>query len=254
MIADTKYVREAEFHDKVFAEGGRKLDRFYSITRSSKAFYRNYIREHCRNKRVMEYGCGPDSHSMFLVPQGARVVGVDISPVAIQRYLEVVSDHHLSGVAGCVMNGEMLAVADDSFDLICGMGILHHLDLELSLGEISRILTPGGSVVFLEPLGHNPLINAYRLMTPGIRTPDEHPLKMSDIKAASRHFERVETRYFHLASLLAIPFAGSRVFPRLLRWLDATDDFTFKYIRPLRRYAWAAALVCSGPRSAQPRS
>jgi SAM-dependent methyltransferase len=253
MSPETKYVREAEFHDKVFAEGGREADRFYKIARSSKAFYRNYLTGHCGNKRVLEFGCGPDSHSMFLVPRGARVLGVDISHVAIQKYREVVRSHDLSNVDGCVMNGENLAFAARSFDLICGLGILHHLDVDVSLSELSRILKPDGSAVFLEPLGHNPVINVYRRMTPGMRTPDEHPLKMADLRTARKYFGRVETTYFHLASLMAIPFNNSASFPSVLRWLESVDELIFKYLRPLRRYAWAAGIVCSEPRPAATR-
>jgi SAM-dependent methyltransferase len=242
-----KHNREAAFHDKIFSEGGRSADRFYSVTRSSKAFYRHYLIDHCQYKNVLEYGCGPDSHSMFLVPHGAKVYGADISPVAIHKYHDVVSKHGLSGVHGCVMNGETLAFADRSFDLICGLGILHHLDIDLSLSELSRALKPDGSAVFLEPLGHNPLINAYRRMTPHLRTPDEHPLTTMDLEKTARYFKQVELKYFSLTSLLAVAVNGRRVFPHLLRWLDAFDNLLFEHCRPLQKFAWAVALVLKEP-------
>jgi SAM-dependent methyltransferase len=249
MEATTKYQREAAFHDKVFSDGGRGVaDGFYAVAGASKAFYRKYLMEHCKRATVLEYGCGPDSHSMFLVPRGAKVVGVDISPVAIQHYRQVVSEHKLRNVEGCVMNGESLAFRDGSFDLICGLGILHHLNLDSSFRELSRTLKPEGSAVFLEPLGHNPLINAYRKLTPSLRTPDEHPLKAHDLETAARYFGVVETKYFHLTSLLALPVKGSRVFPHVVRWLDAFDQKLFTCFQALRKHAWAVALIMAAPR------
>ena len=44
------------------------------------------------------------------------------------------------------------------------------------LNEISRILKPNGKLLFIEPLGTNPLINFYRKLTPKSRSKDEHPL------------------------------------------------------------------------------
>jgi SAM-dependent methyltransferase len=186
---------------------------------------------------------------MFLVPRGARVVGVDISPVAIQHYRHVVAQHRLSNVEGCVMNGESLAFRDGSFDLICGLGILHHLNLDFSFRELSRTLKPTGSAVFLEPMGHNPLINAYRKLTPNLRTPDEHPLKAHDLQSATRYFGVVETRYFHLTSLLALPVKGTRVFPRMVQWLDALDQKLFGRFQTLRKHAWAVALIMAAPKA-----
>jgi ubiquinone/menaquinone biosynthesis C-methylase UbiE len=248
MGVSTKQKREAVFHDKIFSSGGRYADRFYSIQRSSKAFYRQYIIDRCTQKRVLEYGCGPDSHAMLFVPKGAKVVGVDISRVAIEEYRRVVSEHEVSGVEACVMNAEELAFADKSIDIICGLGILHHLDLTRSFTELSRILKPGGSAIFLEPLAHNPLIRLYRRLTPKMRTPDEHPLTISDLKGAERYFNRIETKYFHLVSLAAVVINGRRGFNGLLQLLDKVDERLLGHCQALQRYAWAVALILSEPK------
>jgi ubiquinone/menaquinone biosynthesis C-methylase UbiE len=45
---------------------------------------------------------------------------------------------------------ENLPLKDNSFDMITGNGVLHHLpDMEKALGEIKRVLKPGGVAVFL---------------------------------------------------------------------------------------------------------
>ena len=58
-----------------------------------------------------------------------------------------------------IMDCENLGFKDNSFDLIFGRAILHHLNLEKSSKEISRVLCKNGKAVFIEHLGMNPLIN-----------------------------------------------------------------------------------------------
>ena len=53
-------------------------------------------------------------------------------------------------------DAERLPLADDSFDLVLGHAVLHHLpDLERALGEFAHVLKPGGTVAFMgEPSRH----------------------------------------------------------------------------------------------------
>lgn len=243
-----KLKREAEFHDKVFGEGGREqAGKFYSIAEASKRFYRTYLSDNSAGKLVLEYGSGPYTHSVMMMRLGAKVVGIDISPVAVQQYRSWAHSKGHPNALACVMNAEQLAFAGGSFDLICGTGILHHLDLQSSYAEISRALKPTGHALFLEPLGHNPLINLYRRFSPSMRTPDEHPLLKQDLDLARRYFQRVDLRYYHLLSLAAVPFRGLPGFKKLLGFLDRVDQSLFKLIPWLRRHAWVVSLVMSEP-------
>ena len=107
------------------------------------------------------------------------------------------------------------------------------------------MLVPGGRGLFMEPLGHNPMVNLYRRMTPKMRTPDEHPLLMSDFALAERSFERVEVTMSVLTSLLALPFAGrggGDGFDKLLARLTAADDALFRRSALARRNAWYATI------------
>ncbi|WP_299049102.1 class I SAM-dependent methyltransferase [uncultured Polaribacter sp.] len=89
--------------------------------------------------------------------------------------------HHL-------MDANALTFKDNSFDVVFGGAILHHLDIEKSVGHIHRVLKPGGTVVFLEPLNMNPLYKIYRKMNPQERTPDEHALISEDFKIIRQKF------------------------------------------------------------------
>ena len=63
----------------------------------------------------------------------------------------------------------------------------------------------------MEPLAHNPFINLFRKMTPSLRTDDEHPLRMRDLKLFEEYFSKVDVQYFHLAALCLVPLKDSAI-------------------------------------------
>ena len=210
-------------------------------------FFRRFLMERCEGNRVLEYGCGPHSQAVLFSPRGATTISIDLSPVAISLHRDLVRRHGLARVHSCVMNAEYLGFAENSFELICGTGILHHLDLEGSLAEL-QTLRPGGSAIFLEPLGHNPIINAYSKLTPEMRSVDEHLLTVADFRVAEKYFQRIEIRYFHLLALAAFPFRRASWFRTFVRQLDQLDQKVFCWFPFMRKHAWAAAIVLGGPK------
>lgn len=251
-LATEREQREREFHDRVYGSGEyheRPAAKFYSIAGAAYGFYEQQLLDGVAGTDVLEYGCGDGSYAFDLARRGARVTGIDISAVAIEQAAERAAAEGLSDrVTFEVMNCEELTYADSSFDLICGGGILHHIDLERGYAEIRRVLRPEGRSAFLEAMGHNPLINLYRNRTPELRTEDEHPLLMPDLELANRYFSDVETRFFNLLSLAAVPLRGRRGFERVNATLDRADAWLFERVAALRKHAWMVAIVMRGPR------
>jgi len=254
-MSTDRLAREQAFHDHSFASNTRsRVGRFYAVARSSEAFYEAELLRRCPGAAVLEFGCGQGSSAFALAGAGAQsVLGVDISPVAIEQADERAERE---GVASRtrfeVMDAEHLEVPDNTFDLCCGSAILHHLDLDQALGEVARTLKPGGSALFYEPLGHNPAINLYRRATPDLRTEDEHPLHMKDLDHAAHWFGRVEKRYFHLAALAAAGVHGRGLFEPLLQGLDRADRALFRLVPGATRWAWVIVLSLSEPVSTPP--
>jgi SAM-dependent methyltransferase len=250
---DARLQREREFHDRAFAEDVRaSAKRFYAVTGALFAWYEETLSVHASGARALEYGCGPGSRAFHLARNGARVVGIDISPVAIEQARERGRAEGLEErLEFRVMDAEQLEFPDDSFDIVCGSGILHHLDLARSYAEIARVLKADGIGVFTEPLGHNPAINAYRKRTPALRTIDEHPLLMDDLALAERFFDEVGTRFFSLSPLLAIPLRNRSGFERVVRSLDGLDRWLFRLAPPLRRHAWMVGMTLCSPRPSE---
>ena len=245
-IEKQRYERERTFHNWVFREKGRSsVGKFYSIAGISERYYRECILARDAHD-VLEIGCGRGSVASFL-GRDVSFTAIDISDVAVQQTAEVARANGISGTY-LLMNAEETAFADDSFDLICGTGILHHLNLSKACAEICRTLTPQGSAVFIEPLGHNPLINLYRRLTPQIRSVDEHPLLVKDMREIHSRFAHVELRYFCLLSLAAVPFRKWKIFPAMKNTLEWADKSLFRTLPGSGRYAWMMVMTMSNPK------
>ena len=239
--------RERDFHNRRFADDTRRhksVGRFYELTGTISARYRDRILSKARGATVLEFGVGTGSNAFALAQHGALVTGIDISSTAIAIAGCQAVKRGLS-VDFCVMNAEQLDFEDNSFDMICGTGILHHLDLGKAVPEIRRVLKPGGVGIFFEPLGHNFLINSYRRLTPTIRSVDEHPLVVQDLRFIGSHFAQMQTEYFGLLVLASAISGRLRRSLRLRRFLEAVDKGLF-IVPWLRRQAWIVVLEVSG--------
>jgi SAM-dependent methyltransferase len=247
---DPRLEREKKYHDQYFKSGDREqTQKFYTVFGASTDCYEKYLSAHCRGKTVLEYGCGEGkwSYAYWLAERGADVYGIDISGVAIAIARGTAMERGLD-INFRVMNGEAMDFPDHTFDLICGSAILHHLDLNKAYAELARTLKPHGSAVFSEPLGHNPLINLYRQRTPQLRTADEHPLKMRDLKLARKYFGKVEMKSFYLLSLVGVPLRRTFFYPAVRSFLNACDRALFAVIPFFRRYAWISIITLSQPK------
>jgi ubiquinone/menaquinone biosynthesis C-methylase UbiE len=199
--------RAAHTEDDVLGRSAEVKDRFCHIWRYP-ALRRllDTLEGHLSDldgQRVLDLGCGRGERSLTLLERGATVNGIDISPVYIDQADNEARragflDNRFAFVAG---DAHHLPYDDATFDLVVGDGILHHLDLDVALGEVHRVLRPGGRALFREPLLDNPLLKLFRHLTPKARTEDERPLSASDlhqIEASDRW--TVESSYCGLFS------------------------------------------------------
>jgi SAM-dependent methyltransferase len=124
------------------------------------------------------------------------------------------------------MDANRLEFPENSFDVIFGVAILHHLDFVTAVREIHRTLRPGGKLLFVEPLRANPVARIIRWLTPHARTPDELPLGLEELAIVDRNF-RAEHLYCELFSfagaMISRPFFRSRINP-ITRACDSFDQ------------------------------
>lgn len=100
--------------------------------------------------RSLEIGAGTGYFSLNLLRAG--VVGeatcTDISPGMLEALEANARTLHLD-VETVACDAAALPFEDDSFDLVLGHAVLHHLPaLERSFDELARVLRPGGTLFF----------------------------------------------------------------------------------------------------------
>jgi ubiquinone/menaquinone biosynthesis C-methylase UbiE len=249
-VSTARKAKEIAFHDNVFAtnsEPRKAIARYYRASNKAHAFYRHLGSLHCKGKRLLEYGCATGGDSIFWAKSGAMVTGIDISSEGIKKAREETGREGVK-VEYRLMDAENLQFEAGSFDVVVGAGILHHLNSKTSYAELARILRKHGHAIFIEPMGHNALINLYRKWTPSMRTEDEHPLLMEDLQLARQYFNNVDARFFNLFTLLAVPFRNMVGFDVLVNLLNALDNLTFFVFPFVRKYAWMVVLHASDPK------
>jgi ubiquinone/menaquinone biosynthesis C-methylase UbiE len=189
-------------------------------------------------RRIVDFGCGSGANTALLAGRGAHVWAIDISEDLLrlgQRRLAVSGRE--AGATFIAASAHDLPFADDSVDLVFGMAILHHLDLDLVSREVRRVLKPGGRAIFKEPVRNSAVLRLVRRLIP-YRAPDispyERPLTDGELARFARGFRSWSTRAFvlpHVQVGCVLPvvknswrrlYAGDRAlldrFPRLAHY------------------------------------
>jgi SAM-dependent methyltransferase len=181
---------EAEIHDEDSLDRGkiRKLRRHafhYSTKRMDTILHK--IVATFNNKELLEYGSSTWIYWLKGKSEPKKVTCINISEVRL-KHDKSFSDSVPFEMDFLLMDANELKFPDESFDVVYGGAILHHLDIEKSLGHVHRVLKPGGYILFGEPLNINPLYKLYRFLNPKERTPDEHALVLNDFKIIREKF------------------------------------------------------------------
>jgi 2-polyprenyl-3-methyl-5-hydroxy-6-metoxy-1,4-benzoquinol methylase len=195
---------------------------------------------------ICEIGCGGGGLTRELATRGARVSALDISAEALSLTRERNKEFIPGQVDVQQMDVSNLLFNDESFDLVVGVSILHHVDIGKAAVEVSRVLKPGGKAVFIEPLAHNPIANLWRRLSPSARTPDELPLSYSEISEMGKHFSSVNCREFALVTLLSsfvyLITHSNKAKIKSAELLDRLEPSFLKVCKPLRRYSGAVLI------------
>jgi SAM-dependent methyltransferase len=164
-------------------------------------------------KTVLEFGCGDGLNTVILATRGAKVIAFDISAELVDLARRRLEANGCDGVELLLGSAHALPLPDESIDVIFGMAILHHLDLELASREVRRVLRKGGRGIFEEPIRNSKLIAWVRQFFPQQAdvSPFERPLTEQELKDFGHPCTRARTFHLPLSSVARfLPFWRAR--------------------------------------------
>ncbi len=108
--------------------------------------FTNYVRRIVgRGKVVLEIGCGFGSTAIAVGGSANELIGIDTAPVAVEVAREFTAER--PNLRFAVMDAHRLDFPDEHFDAAYSIDMLEHLhpdDIPAHLGEVHRVLKPGG--------------------------------------------------------------------------------------------------------------
>lgn len=172
------------------------------IYRAPYIYYEQCIRRYIsKDYDVLELGSGTGLHTYALTQTGARVMASDIS----SHSLEVISTI-MSEVKTKVADMEHLPFENNSFDVVASAGSLSYGEPSLVDAEIRRVLRPGGILICVDSLNHNPIyrLNRWLHYKRGERTKSTllNMPTMERIQSFSKAFKETDVRFFGAISYI----------------------------------------------------
>lgn len=193
---------------------------------------RRYFRS--PSQRLLSFGCGSGADALRYAAIGYQVCGFDISERRIGIARSLAEKHgYADRVAFSVQPAEALEYSPESFDIVVGVNVLHHIDVEKSMKEVARVLKKGGLAIFKEPL-QTPVRDRIRnsrlgrwLVPKGTKSipkklkyelgPGEHMLNDHDFAIIRRYFSKLTIEKWRVLALLSV-FMANKPFLEKCDW------------------------------------
>lgn len=209
-------------------------------------------------RTLLDFGCGKGDISVRLAKVGYDVCGFDLSPGNIAAAQHLARQYNFAEQTHfSVGTAEWLEYPNASFDVVVGMDILHHVEIQPAVTETLRVLKPGGVAIFREHI-EVPVQEWFRgsrlgrwLVPPGESldrniTRHERKLNADDLRTIRELCPSLRIRRFTLLSRLDTLLRRSDS-PRP-SWLERLDRHLLRLLPPLRPLGASGVLMLSRER------
>lgn len=138
--------------DRDVSEGSREF--YEQLERSLKryAYKDTLLADFARGwegRELLEVGCGLGLELVQLARLGFRVTGIDLAPKCVQLCNQNMAGLEIPGRA-LVENAEAMSFPSERFDAVYSCGVLQHTpNIDAAIGDIWRVLKPGGKILIV---------------------------------------------------------------------------------------------------------
>jgi ubiquinone/menaquinone biosynthesis C-methylase UbiE len=179
---------------------------------------------------VVDLGCGYHPTAIYLARAGARrVYACDVSHNAVAHIHQLAREQGVGDrVSGLVCAAEELPLPSGHAELIHGEAVLHHLSMTPAAREVARVLGAGGTAVFKDPLGQNPLLEFARDYLKSSAKATDRPLTFEQIEEFGRAFRSCRYRGFGFAATLTGALGRRQKWPKTTNVADRLDGLLLR--------------------------
>ena len=246
--------RERDWHNKRYANGSDTRQSINRVKIMSIYAHREFIDKiyHSRNQKVLDIGCGLGiKKAIKFYSRGSHYIGIDLSKECINSNKAAAFKENINADFYVEDIHNLKFVKNEDFDLIIIRGTLHHLNVRKVIPILKKLVQKKkGRVLMWEPMGTNPLIGVFRLLTPNLRTFDEKPLDFKTLKFIKSYFPNSKFNLHSIFSLFLTPFcifSRSKILTKFLLgiafFIGKLDSY-LGYIPFLKRLSWIVILDC----------
>jgi ubiquinone/menaquinone biosynthesis C-methylase UbiE len=196
-----------------------KVSGLNSISEFNKAAFSKYYSEIQKmltnsNQIVLELGAGFGRHTSVIVNCDVKLIVLDISAVALDINEKIHKNLH--GTLNSSIDN--IPLPDQSIDVVISCESLSYADPERVNNEILRVLKPGGHLIVIDALNHNPIYKFNRILKILLGTRSFNSVfripNMKRIKELKSSFERSEVSFYGKWNWFLIPL--TKIFPKIV--------------------------------------
>ena len=195
-----------------------KVSGINSVDKFNKTAFSKYYSEIQKiltdsEKIVLELGAGFGRHTSVIVNCNVKLIVLDISAVALGINQKI----HKNLYGSLNSSIDNIPLPDRSIDVVISCESLSYADPKRVNSEILRVLKPGGHLIVIDALSHNPIYKLNRILKILLGTRSFNSVfripNMKRIKELKSSFERSEVSFYGKWNWFLMPL--TKIFPKI---------------------------------------
>lgn len=205
-----------------------------------------------KDMQILDLCCGTGDFSWDIARiTNGNVLGVDISPKSIEVCKKQLKRDYIENLSFEVGDVEKLKFPESSLDMVCMLGSLSCIDVDVVLKNVKKWLKPNGTFIVVDTYGYNPFFNLKRklncLLKKRTVNTVNNIVKKTTIETIKSCFEKTEVSYYGTFAFIG-PFLKYIIGGTMTKKVVDSLDKCFPF---LKKYAFKFVLCAKFPKKDQ---